>query len=43
MQGLSNYAQVSGHYYEAVRDYNLAVAGLVRASGNDAPAAVPAR
>lgn len=33
LQGLSNYAQVSGHYYEAVRDYNLAVATLEHASG----------
>ncbi|MBM4243173.1 MAG: TolC family protein [Deltaproteobacteria bacterium] len=33
MQGLSSYAQVSGHYYEAVRDYNLAVATLERVSG----------
>lgn len=33
LQGLSNYAQVSGHYFEAVRDFNLAVAALERASG----------
>jgi outer membrane protein TolC len=35
LQGLSNYAQVSGHYFEAVRDFNLAVAELERASGSD--------
>ena len=29
------------HGYEAVRDYNLAVAGLVRASGSEVPAAKP--
>ena len=33
LQGLSSYAQVSGHYYEAVRDYNLAVAALEHVSG----------
>jgi len=44
LQGLSSYAQVAGHYFETVRDYNLAVAALVRASGTDvqAPAQVPA-
>jgi outer membrane protein TolC len=35
LQGLSNYAQVSGHYFEAVRDFNLAVAALERATGTD--------
>lgn len=35
LQGLSNYAQVSGHYYETVRDYNLAVAEFERASGSE--------
>lgn len=41
LQGLSNYAQVSGHYFEAVRDFNLAVAALVRVSG-EIEAAKPA-
>ncbi len=35
LQGLSNYAQVSGHYYETVRDYNLAVAELEKVSGSE--------
>jgi len=35
LQGLSNYAQVSGHYFESVRNYNLAVAALARASGSE--------
>ncbi|HEY8514350.1 MAG TPA: TolC family protein [Candidatus Binatia bacterium] len=33
LQGLSNYAQVSGHYYEQLRDYNIAVAEFERVSG----------
>ncbi|MEW6273217.1 MAG: TolC family protein, partial [Thermodesulfobacteriota bacterium] len=35
LQGLSNYAQVSGHYYEQLRDYNIAVAAFERASGSE--------
>jgi len=41
LQGLSNYAQVSGHYFEAVRNFNLAVAALVRASGTEIAAPAP--
>jgi outer membrane protein len=41
LQGLSNYAQVSGHYFEAVRDYNLAVAALERVSGIEVPSVAP--
>jgi outer membrane protein len=40
LQGLSNYAQVSGHYFEAIRDYNLAVAALERLSGLEVGAPV---
>lgn len=45
LQGLSNYAQVSGHYYEAVHDYDMAVAKLVKVSGGEAlpPPAPPAK
>jgi outer membrane protein len=43
LQGLSNYAQVSGHYYEAVHDYDLAVAKLVKVSGETPAPAPPAQ
>lgn len=38
LQGLSNYAQVSGHYYESLRDFNIAVAEFERVSGAEVTA-----
>jgi outer membrane protein TolC len=35
LEGLSNYARVSSDYYEAVKDYNLALAALARVTGEE--------